>query len=67
MKTQTRVVVIEGNKVEEFDFEAAARKPIRGNIYLALWDAFKEHGIEIPYPRRDVRILKNGGDPAQLS
>ena len=40
---------------------------VRGNIYLALWDAFKEHGIEIPYPRRDVRILKNGGDPAQLS
>ncbi|MCB1388830.1 MAG: mechanosensitive ion channel, partial [Rhodobacteraceae bacterium] len=23
---------------------------IRGNVYLALWDAFKEHGITIPFP-----------------
>lgn len=30
---------------------------IRGNVYLALWDALKEHNIEIPYPRRDVTIL----------
>jgi ribonuclease E len=32
---ETRVVVMKGNRLEEFDFEAAARKPIRGNIYLA--------------------------------
>ncbi|MCF8879203.1 ribonuclease E/G, partial [Hyphobacterium sp. SN044] len=51
-REETRVVVIEGNKVEEFDFEAAARKPIRGNIYLAkvtrvepsLQAAFVEYG-----------------------
>lgn len=27
---------------------------IRGEVFLALWDAFKEHGIEIPYPHREV-------------
>lgn len=30
---------------------------VRGGIYLALWDAFKEHGITIPFPQREVRIL----------
>jgi ribonuclease E len=32
---ETRVVVLRGNKVQEFDFEAADKKPLRGNIYLA--------------------------------
>jgi ribonuclease E len=32
---ETRVVVIRGNRVEEFDFESANRKQLRGNIYLA--------------------------------
>ena len=32
---ETRVVVLRGNRVEEFDFEAANRKQLRGNIYLA--------------------------------
>jgi ribonuclease E len=32
---ETRVVVLKGNRVEEFDFEAASKKPLRGNIYLA--------------------------------
>ncbi len=30
---------------------------IRGKVLLALWDAFKENGIEIPYPHRQV-IMK---------
>lgn len=30
---------------------------IRGNVYLALWDALKENNIEIPYPRRDVHMF----------
>jgi len=34
---------------------------IRGNVYLALWDAFREHGISIPFPQREVRML---GEPA---
>ena len=32
---ETRVVVQRGERVEEFDFESAARKQLRGNIYLA--------------------------------
>jgi ribonuclease E len=32
---ETRVVVLRGNRVEEFDFESANKKPLRGNIYLA--------------------------------
>ena len=30
---------------------------IRGKILMALWDAFKEHDISIPYPHREV-IMK---------
>jgi ribonuclease E len=32
---ETRVVVTRGNKIEEFDFESASRRPLKGNIYLA--------------------------------
>ncbi len=32
---ETRVVVVRGNRVEEFDFESASRRQLRGNIYLA--------------------------------
>ncbi|MEJ2123826.1 MAG: Rne/Rng family ribonuclease [Alphaproteobacteria bacterium] len=32
---ETRVVVLRGNRVDEFDFESAAKKQLRGNIYLA--------------------------------
>jgi small-conductance mechanosensitive channel len=31
---------------------------VRGNVYLALWDAFKENGISIPFPQREVRVLE---------
>jgi ribonuclease E len=49
---ETRVVVLRGSKVEEFDFESASRKQLRGNIYLAkvtrvepsLQAAFVEYG-----------------------
>jgi len=49
---ETRVVVVRGNRVEEFDFESASRKQLRGNIYLAkvtrvepsLQAAFVEYG-----------------------
>jgi len=30
---------------------------IRGNVFLALWDAFKENGVTIPFPQREVRML----------
>ena len=49
---ETRVVVLRGNRVEDFDFESASKKPLRGNIYLAkvtrvepsLQAAFIEYG-----------------------
>ncbi|MDQ2090017.1 mechanosensitive ion channel family protein [Marimonas arenosa] len=36
---------------------------IRGNVFLALWDAFQENGITIPFPQREVRML----DGSQLA
>ncbi|MBJ3774798.1 Rne/Rng family ribonuclease [Acuticoccus mangrovi] len=49
---ETRVVVMRDKRVEDFDFEAASKKPLRGNIYLAkvtrvepsLQAAFVEYG-----------------------
>src|SRR5262245_34440359 len=49
---ETRVAVLDGNRVEDFDFETASRKQLRGNIYLAkvtrvepsLQAAFVEYG-----------------------
>jgi small-conductance mechanosensitive channel len=29
---------------------------IQGTVLLALWDKLKEHGIEIPYPRREITV-----------
>ena len=43
---------------------------IRGNVYLALWDAFKAEGISIPFPQREVRLLEDddsGADAQQLA
>ncbi len=49
---ETRVVVVNGNRVEEFDFETSTKKQLKGNIYLArvtrvepsLQAAFVEYG-----------------------
>ncbi|EYD76760.1 Ribonuclease E [Rubellimicrobium mesophilum DSM 19309] len=32
---ETRVVVVDGNRVEDFDFESASKRQLAGNIYLA--------------------------------
>jgi ribonuclease E len=32
---ETRVAVVNGNRIEEFDFESAEHKQLKGNIYLA--------------------------------
>ncbi len=32
---ETRVAVVRGNRIEEFDYESASRKQLKGNIYLA--------------------------------
>ncbi len=49
---ETRVVVVRGSRIEEFDYESANKKQLRGNIYLAkvtrvepsLQAAFVEYG-----------------------
>src|SRR3954465_10901443 len=49
---ETRVVVFDGHRVDEFDYEAATKRPLKGNIYLAkvtrvepsLQAAFVEYG-----------------------
>ena len=49
---ETRVVVLDGSRIEEFDFESRSKKQLRGNIYLAkvtrvepsLQAAFVEYG-----------------------
>ena len=49
---ETRVVVLNGNRIEEFDFETSTKKQLKGNIYLAkvtrvepsLQAAFVEYG-----------------------
>ncbi|MBN9088773.1 MAG: Rne/Rng family ribonuclease [Reyranella sp.] len=49
---ETRVVVVDGTKLTEFDFETASRRPLKGNIFLAkviriepsLQAAFVEYG-----------------------
>ena len=49
---ETRVVIVRGNRIEEFDFESQHKKQLRGNIYLArvtrvepsLQAAFVEYG-----------------------
>jgi small-conductance mechanosensitive channel len=35
---------------------AAGLRNVRGDIFLALWDAFHENGIAIPYPHREVTV-----------
>src|ERR1700687_356481 len=49
---ETRVVVLDGNRLEDFDIETAAKRQLKGNIYLAkvvrvepsLQAAFVEYG-----------------------
>jgi len=51
-REETRVAVTQGNRIEEFDFESAEHKQLKGNIYLAkvtrvepsLQAAFIEYG-----------------------
>lgn len=51
-REETRVAVTKGNRIEEFDFESAEHKQLKGNIYLAkvtrvepsLQAAFVEYG-----------------------
>jgi small-conductance mechanosensitive channel len=40
------------------------RDNVRSDILLAIWDAFKEHNIVIPYPQRELRVIT--GTPNDL-
>ena len=40
---------------------------IRGNVFLALWDAFREAGISIPFPQREVRLLDDAPELEETS
>src|SRR4051812_16260278 len=51
---ETRVVTVHGSRVEEFDFEAANRRQLRGNIYLP-----KVPGVE-PLPQ--AAFVEYGGN-----
>ena len=70
---ETRVVVVRGNRIEEFDFESAARKQLKGNIYLAkvtrvepsLQAAFVDYGGNrhgfLAFSRNPSRLLPDSG------
>jgi ribonuclease E len=55
---ETRVVVVDGSRIEELDFEIASKRQLRGNIYLAkvtrvepsLQAAFIEYGGKASWP-----------------
>jgi len=36
---------------------------VGGQVYLALWDAFRKKGISIPFPQREVRLLQGENEP----
>ena len=37
---------------------------LRSELYLDIWRSFREHGVKIPYPQREVRVL-GGGSAAE--
>src|SRR5258708_23498006 len=52
---ETRVAVVKGNRIEEFDFESAEHKQLKGNIYLA-----KVTRVE---PSLQAAFVDYGGNP----
>ena len=51
-----------GDNSVDFELRVWIRDPaagvnnLRSDLYVALWDAFREHCIEIPFPQRDLHI-----------
>jgi small-conductance mechanosensitive channel len=35
---------------------------IQGEVFLTIWDRFREAGVRVPYPRTDVRVLADEGE-----
>lgn len=48
------------------DDPAGGLTNIRGNVYLALWDALQAEGFSIPFPQREVRML-NDPEPPEVA
>ena len=46
------------------DAESGVRN-VKGEVLLALWDAFKDNGIKIPYPHREIFVHKVMEPPAE--
>jgi len=38
---------------------------IKGEVYLALWESFRDNDIELPFPQREVHIHRSKPDPPQ--
>lgn len=38
----------------------AGQGNLRSDLLLAIWKKFREQGIEVPYPQREVRLLQTG-------
>src|ERR1700720_4608189 len=68
---ETRVVVLDGNRLEDFDIETSAKRQLKGNIYLAkvvrvepsLQAAFVEYGGN---PHRFPPLCQNQPDYYQI-
>jgi len=43
------------------------RNRVGADLYLMIWKALKEHGIEIPFPQREVRVLGSGPPSGPLT
>lgn len=39
---------------------------VRSDIYYRIWDLFKENGIQIPYPQRDIHVSFADGDAGRM-
>ena len=59
-----------GESSVDFELRVWIRDPenglnnLRSSIYVRLWDLFKEHDIEIPFPQRDLNF--RGGKPIEI-
>ena len=40
---------------------------ISSDVLLEIWDLFREHGIEVPLPQREVRVIGGGNAPVRES
>ena len=46
----------------------SGQMPLKSELYLRIWQAFKAEGIEIPYPQREIRLINETNKlPSDLS